>query len=579
MQSTPWIFLNVLIILLIAPLSAYALHRYFRRDRRRELLAFGVLTFGILAWELTSIGIDAASSVDGKLFWYNLGNAVTAPLMLYAFLWFAVTYSRFDRFDSKWIGVLGAIHVTVVGTVLALRPTFLYEPVGLLQRGPLSVAGVTFEEWVVLDRTLGMPFKLSQLYIYALTLLGGVIFVRFLYHNRSAVSKQQMSVVVIGVLSPLVVNALVFLGIVTPDLNVTDVAFGVTGIAFAIAMFRYRLFSVIPIGREQLVETMTDPVVMLDEESRVVDSNAAARALSGTSEDWRGTQAAAFLAPFSDLVERLDTGESLASEIEITVDGTDRHFDLDVSAIPSDRQEHGTLIVLREITERKARERQLETQRNNLEVLNTMMRHDIRNSLQLVTASGETLEDYVVEEGESYLEQAQSAADEAIEITRTARDVTEVLLKDGSETKPVQIRPVLHDQIEDVRSMADTAEITVSGSLEPVEVLADDLLGSVFRNLLKNAIEHNDAQHPNVIISTTRCEETVRVSVADNGPGIPDELRESVFEEGTSGLDSDGTGLGLYLVRTLVDRYDGDVWIEDNDPRGSVVIVELPVAE
>jgi signal transduction histidine kinase len=63
--------------------------------------------------------------------------------------------------------------------------------------------------------------------------------------------------------------------------------------------------------------------------------------------------------------------------------------------------------------------------------------------------------------------------------------------------------------------------------------------------------------------------------IADNGPGVPAERREAVFQRNTKGLESDGTGLGLYLVRTLVEAFDGDIRIEENDPKGAVFVVEL----
>ncbi|MEF8894388.1 sensor histidine kinase [Halodesulfurarchaeum sp.] len=97
----------------------------------------------------------------------------------------------------------------------------------------------------------------------------------------------------------------------------------------------------------------------------------------------------------------------------------------------------------------------------------------------------------------------------------------------------------------------------------------------MFRNLLKNAIEHNDSTHPEVVVSTETADRTVQIRVADNGPGIPSDLRASIFEEGETGLDSDGTGLGLYLVETLVDRYGGAVWIEESEPTGTVFVIEL----
>jgi signal transduction histidine kinase len=71
----------------------------------------------------------------------------------------------------------------------------------------------------------------------------------------------------------------------------------------------------------------------------------------------------------------------------------------------------------------------------------------------------------------------------------------------------------------------------------------------------------------------------VTVRIADNGPGVPDERKESVFGKGEKGLESDGTGIGTYLVKTLVSRYSGTVWVEDNEPRGAVFVVELLRAE
>lgn len=74
-------------------------------------------------------------------------------------------------------------------------------------------------------------------------------------------------------------------------------------------------------------------------------------------------------------------------------------------------------------------------------------------------------------------------------------------------------------------------------------------------------------------------DDSVRIRVADNGPGIPEDQRDRIFESDEKGLDSTGTGMGLYLVTNLVDMYDGSVWIEDNEPRGTVFVVELPTTD
>jgi len=106
-------------------------------------------------------------------------------------------------------------------------------------------------------------------------------------------------------------------------------------------------------------------------------------------------------------------------------------------------------------------------------------------------------------------------------------------------------------------------------------MLADELLASAFRNVLNNAIVHNDKELPEVAVSVTAEGEAVRVRIGDNGPGIPDERKDHIFREGEKGLDSEGTGIGLYLVPTLIDRYGGAVWAEDNEPDGTAFIIEL----
>jgi signal transduction histidine kinase len=105
-------------------------------------------------------------------------------------------------------------------------------------------------------------------------------------------------------------------------------------------------------------------------------------------------------------------------------------------------------------------------------------------------------------------------------------------------------------------------------------VSANDGVQSVVDNLLENAVEHNDADDPRVAVAVTAGHDVVRLTVTDNGPGIPDERKETVFEPGEG-----GSGGGLSLVYTLVTGYGGDVWIEDAEPRGTRFVVELPRAD
>jgi PAS domain S-box-containing protein len=279
----------------------------------------------------------------------------------------------------------------------------------------------------------------------------------------------------------------------------------------------------------------------------------------------------------SAILPSIDGGDEWRGEITgVRADGSRFPQELTLSPLSDGR----CVSVVRDITERRRYEERLERQRDNLEILNQVVRHDIRNDLQVVLGYAESLRRFVDgDEGSATVERVVRSARNAIEITGTAGDVAEVMLTADAETEPVGLRRRLVDQIDEVRSTYTDAVLTTEGSIPDVDVRADDMLGSAFRNLLTNAIEHNDETVREVTVAATRADGEVVVRIADNGPGIPDERKETVFEEGEKSLDSGGTGLGLYLVKTLLDRYDGGIRIEDNDQSGAVFVVELPVVE
>jgi len=105
------------------------------------------------------------------------------------------------------------------------------------------------------------------------------------------------------------------------------------------------------------------------------------------------------------------------------------------------------------------------------------------------------------------------------------------------------------------------------------------MLASVFRNLLNNAVQHNDTDAPEVTVTREETDDRIRVRVADNGPGVPDAEKDEIFGKGEKGLDSAGSGIGLYLVSVLTRQFGGDVWVEDNEPRGAVFVERALRAE
>lgn len=247
------------------------------------------------------------------------------------------------------------------------------------------------------------------------------------------------------------------------------------------------------------------------------------------------------------------------------------------------------IAVNHEITELRELEESLRQQREQLDVLNRVLRDDIRNDMNVVVAWGEMLEDEVTPTGQEKLESILRAGRHVVELTNVARDLSEIIHGDGTpDLKPIPLRQLLSEELEKRRETFANAEITMADPPDQsTHVLANELLSSVFRNLVNNAVQHNHTAQPKVMISVEEADESVRIRVADNGPGISDDVKESLFREGKKGLESGGTGMELFLVGSLVESYGGDVWIEDRaeselfdnpnkaDPAGAVFIIEL----
>ncbi|MFW6383861.1 MAG: PAS domain S-box protein [Halodesulfurarchaeum sp.] len=263
-----------------------------------------------------------------------------------------------------------------------------------------------------------------------------------------------------------------------------------------------------------------------------------------------------------------------------------RHQRTDGTTFPSEVKlsrfeyegEAALLALIRDISERKERQRRLEEQRDSLEILNQVLRHDIRNDLSVISGYAELLADHLDGADEEYARTISENADHAVDLTRTGRAMAETMLATDTDLQAVDLRANLEEEIEEVESTAPGAIVRMEGTVPRLDVQADRMLSSVFRNLLKNAVLHNDAEVPVVSVSISRESDTVQVCVADNGPGVPDTEKERIFGKGELGLESRGTGIGLHLVATLLDRYGGDVWVEDREPRGSVFVVELRLA-
>lgn len=246
-----------------------------------------------------------------------------------------------------------------------------------------------------------------------------------------------------------------------------------------------------------------------------------------------------------------------------------------------------------DITELKEYEDRLKTRNEELEALNRVVRHDICNDMQIIRSWAERLEMTVDDEGRQAVEHILTTSDHIISLTDEAREFVETLTgSEDPEMEPIPLREILSYELERQRDAHEEATFEMKDEIPSVAVSANEMLSSVFRNLLGNSVQHNDAEEPRIEIECEVRDDIVELRFADNGPGVPDDRKVEIFGKGEQSVDSEGTGIGLYLVNQLVSNYRGDVWVEDRMQRestdstasdesttGAVFVVQLPRAE
>ncbi|WP_416839384.1 PAS domain S-box protein [Haloferax sp. DFSO52] len=282
---------------------------------------------------------------------------------------------------------------------------------------------------------------------------------------------------------------------------------------------------------------------------------------------------------YTELWETIQRGDQWHYEgmIDTRKDGSEFYIDQTIAPIVIDGAVVRYVAIHRDITALKENEQRLEERNEQLELLNQIVRHDIRNDMQIVLGMSQLLEDRVDDDDcRDMLDSITEKSDHVVELTQTVGELMSALLKDEpDEPSSVSVKRLLESEVNSLAHGYPDAEVRVEGEIPPTRVYANQMLDSVFRNVLNNAIQHNRSDTPEVVVRATEDDDHLVVRIADNGPGIPEIQRRTVFGKGKRGLESSGTGLGLYLVHSLIEQYGGRIDVSENEPSGTVFEIHL----
>lgn len=315
-----------------------------------------------------------------------------------------------------------------------------------------------------------------------------------------------------------------------------------------------------------LLNSIEDIFFALDGEGRPIRWNDRATEVTGYSEaELAGLHALNFVDPedheaVAAAMERIyEEGTTETVEARLVTKGGQR-IPYEFNGRRIHLPEEGVVGIAgtaRDVTERKRRERELQRQNERLDAFASVLAHDLRNPLNVahgrIDLAVETGDDEHLEAAEQSLQRINRLIDDVLEL---ARGGTADL-----ERAPVTLQRVVSDAWANV----DTHEATlvVNDDLPTVEGDADRLV-RLFENVFRNAVEHAGAD--------ARVEVGVPsdgiIYIADDGPGIPPEKRDEVFEHGVS-TDRGGTGLGLAIVGTIAEAHGWTVAVTESADGGA----------
>ncbi|HHS97594.1 MAG TPA: GAF domain-containing sensor histidine kinase [Chloroflexi bacterium] len=319
-----------------------------------------------------------------------------------------------------------------------------------------------------------------------------------------------------------------------------------------------------------LLAALPDPVLLIDLEGRVVRANERARLLLGTGIVGRPLRAAVdspeVVEAFQAVVEQ---GAPQTVEVEL---GEGRCFD--VALVPVVHL--GVVLRLHDVT----RLRRLDELKSQVVAA---VSHDLRSPLAYVQGFAETLaeEEDLSDVARQCVEGILAGArrmyaliDDLLDLARIEEGSSRV--EEACELASM-VDAVVGDLARRMEAKEQSVEIDVPADLPSLQMGSLDLQ-RVLTNLIDNAVKYTQVKG-HIRVTARRVGEGVRVSVADDGPGIPAEAQGRLFERFyRASSEGEGTGLGLSIVRALVERQGGRVGFESEVGKGSTFWFWLPWA-
>jgi PAS domain S-box-containing protein len=575
-------------LLAVAALIAAVLAIYIW-DRRNTTAAKPAvaLMLAVCVWSAGYMLEFMGADIETKMFWAKIQYVGITALPV-AFLWFSLEYSGY----KPWLTAAKLLALAALPAItLALALSNDFHQLIWTEWYIESLGGNTS----VLQFEYGPAFWASLIYAYSLVIASTVLIVQALI-RRPKVYRGQIQSILVGIAIPWITNLVSNL---IYDIDLTPFALIVTGLAFIWSIYQHHLFEAPPNAFETVIESMNDPVFIIDMRGKIISANPAAQQMLDLSaSEVIGHQTSDVFVGQTDILEGYQNALNIREEITIGPETQKRHYELSISPL-TDRLDKilARAIILHDISDRKkaenamaiSRDQALESSRVKSEFL-ARVSHELRTPLGVIRGYADLLS----EPAYGQLSELQTkAVDEIIDSTDRISGMVGELLDEARlaagavqlEIKPFKPAEVLEDVKEKLSVLANQKNLELTAELDPdlpTDIIGDSTrINQMVTNLTSNSIKFTKKGKVGIRFykhDTTQW----AMEVNDTGPGIPKEAHESIFEPFRQADSSiprifGGTGLGLSIVKHLTTLMDGIITVESEVDHGSTFTIILPL--
>ncbi len=470
------------------------------------------------------------------------------------------------------------------------------------------------------DTIYGPYFYIHTIYSYALLILGIVRLLNFSLKNSGFFSKQSI-LICLGLAIPITVNILgSFLKVIPMTVFATPIAFSISVICFALAIFKFNFLGVTPIALQKIVDRISDSYVVLNDDGCITDFNQtfldtfnikSSKNLRGQNFEYilKKNNFYLNLQKIKDALQEVKNNEKTVS-FDLYIKKINRYCHIEINSILSENSSLGTLILLKDITQhiedmekiKNAQETLMESERlSSLGQLIGGIAHNLKTPIMSISGAAEGLTDLVKEYDSSIDDpevNSQDHHDIAIDMLSWIEKIKKYTEYMSDVITAVKGQAVTLSETEnvsfDLNELVKRVNILMKHELKSAVVYLNiqmnvdskttingdvNSLVQVVNNMISNSIQaYNGKEGENIDLILEKQNNNLIISVKDYGSGLPEKVKNKLFKEMITTKGKNGTGLGLYMsYSTIKAHFNGDITFESKPNKGTTFNITLPL--